>query len=139
MCQVLEKIEEQSQAIGRLTLENRTTREWFKSRLELLCESASKRDEVVGAAMKSILEQLEETSRHVGLRVIGEKMEALLNKAPVVNMLIPNQLPKATPATLPDIIPEETLPNFPDEEPSNKRPAEGPLGENSKRRKVGDP
>ena len=60
--QLLERIEELSQAIARLTAENRSTREWFKTRLELLWESTSKWDEAIGEAMKGILEHAEEMS-----------------------------------------------------------------------------
>jgi hypothetical protein len=79
---LLERIEELSQAIDRLTVENRSTREWFKTRLQLLWQSTSQRDEAIGEAMKRILEHAEEMSRHVALRETGEMLMALL-KVPV--------------------------------------------------------
>jgi hypothetical protein len=60
--QLLEKIEEQSQAIACLTAENQSTREWFETRLQLLWENTSKRDEAIGKSMKSILEHAKEMS-----------------------------------------------------------------------------
>ncbi|KAF8814961.1 hypothetical protein BYT27DRAFT_7219071 [Phlegmacium glaucopus] len=73
-----EKIEELSQTVARLTQENRTTREWFDNRLKLLWETTNTWDENIGAAMRAIFEQVEETSQHVALHETGEKLDALL-------------------------------------------------------------
>ncbi|KAF8799291.1 hypothetical protein BYT27DRAFT_7217923 [Phlegmacium glaucopus] len=73
-----EKIEQLSQTVARLTQENRTTWEWFDTHLKLLWETTNTRDENIGAAMRAIFEQVEETSRHVALRETREKLNALL-------------------------------------------------------------
>lgn len=138
---LLEKIDEQSQAIARLTAENRTTREWFKSRLELLWETSKKRDETIAAAMESIFEYSYEMSRHLALREAGEKLEVLLTGT------IPTQpIPTTVDATTSPAVPKSptpplmmtSLPEFPDDLPSNKRPGDDDLTENKKRRKIGD-
>jgi hypothetical protein len=143
--QLLEKIEEQSQAIARLTAENRSTREWFKTRLELLYESTSKRDEAIAESMKGILEHVEEMSRHIGLRQAGEKLEALLN-APTLAVPIPtlSSLPNiraATPKTTSTPkTPTQTAEPSDTAQPSNKRTAdEIHDSSETKRRKVGEP
>jgi hypothetical protein len=140
---LLEKIEDLSQAIDRLTAENRSTREWFKTRLQLLWESTSRRDEAIGKAMKGILDHAEEMSRHVGLREIGTKLEALLKVPADANpcqTLIP-PIPLTETSTLPKTTPKPTTPTaahvFPEVEQSKKREAEEELYEGNKRRKVG--
>jgi hypothetical protein len=75
---LLERIEELSQAIARLAAENRSMREWFMSRLQVLWENASQRDATTAETLKAILEHAVEMSRHVDLRNFGEKMEAFL-------------------------------------------------------------
>jgi septation ring formation regulator EzrA len=134
--QLLEKIEELSQAIDRLAAENRSTREWFMSRIELLWESTSKRDEIIGESMKHILEHAQEMSRHIGLRETGEKLEALF-KVPLAvtsSSALPVATPKATtPTPTLRATPKSTTP------PSGKRPAEEEIPGESKRRRVGEP
>jgi hypothetical protein len=143
---LLERIEELSQAIDRLTAENRSTREWFKTRLQLLWESTSRRDEAIGKAMKGILEHADEMSRQVGLREIGTKLEALLkvpadaNPCQTLIPLIPLADPSTTRPTLPKTTPKPTTPtaaHVPEVEQSNKRPAEEEVNEGTKRRKLG--
>ncbi|KAF8809992.1 hypothetical protein BYT27DRAFT_7092814 [Phlegmacium glaucopus] len=64
-CQQLEKIEELSQAITRLTAENKSTRAWFESQLKLLWDHANKHDETVRACMRKVGEQAGEMSQQV--------------------------------------------------------------------------
>lgn len=78
----LEKIEEMSQAIARLTAENRSTRVWVESRMNHMWDQIDKRDLRIGVVMKKILEHAEETSQHLGLREAAERLEGLL-KVPV--------------------------------------------------------
>lgn len=141
--ELLEKIEELSQAIARLTAENRSTREWFMTRFQLLWESASKRDEAIGESMKSFLGHAEEMSRQIGLRETGEKLEALL-KVPTPTPAIPvSTLPTVPTLPLPAsraATPKTALTPMttPTGEPSSKRSADEDLGESKKRRKVGE-
>lgn len=140
---LLERIEELSQAIARLTAENRSTREWFKTRLQLLWESTSKRDEAIGESMKSILEHAEEMSRHIGLRDTGEKLEALLKDPRTFTLIATPTLPLTLPAdptpTLAATPKATPTPTTPTDKPSSKRPADESPGESNKRRKVGEP
>ena len=143
--QLLEKIEEQSQAIVRLTAENRSTREWFKTRLELLWESSSNRDEAIAESMKAILTHAEEMSLHVGLRQAGEKLEALLKDSS--RPAVPTSTPPAVPGTLAEghaATPKTTTPKTTPTraaDSSSKRPADetSDSGSKPKRRKVGEP
>lgn len=145
--------------MARLTAENRTTREWFKSRLAQVWEMSRKRDEVIGEVMKNILENSEEMSRHLALRETGEKLEGLIccpsPTQPTQTQSIPSPItrqksptPPKSPTPLaphksPTPPPKEPsltlLPQFPfpDPEPSNKRPADE-IVENNKRRKIGE-
>ena len=130
---LLEKMEELAQALDRLTTENRSTREWFKTRLQLLWESCSRQDQAIAESMNVNLKQAEEMCLHIGLRNAGEKLEALL-KVPADT---------STSSTLP--VPTSTTPtaeaDFAMPDPPNKRPAPAdddvPLVDN-KRRKVGE-
>ena len=138
---LLEKIEELSQAIARLAAENRSTREWFMSRLQMLWESASQRDATTAEALNNILEHALEMSRHFGLRDIGEKLEALI-KVPESDVdprqtLLPfgpmtsRTLPKPT---LPKPTPKLTAVRG-EEQPKKRGATDTPEGSH-KRRKV---
>jgi hypothetical protein len=133
-------MEELSQAIERLSSENRSTREWFQTRLKLLWESASNRDEAIVAAMKNILENAIGMTQNFALREVGEKIEALLEDHPITSSAeippTPTPLPAArspskppldapTPIPVPAPTPT-TIPAFPDDETSNMRPAASP-------------
>jgi len=74
----LEKIEEMSQAIARLTAENRSIRQWVDGRIHVMWDQINRRDERIGIAMKKVLEHAEEMSRHLGLREAAEQLEGLL-------------------------------------------------------------
>jgi hypothetical protein len=130
---LLEKMEELAQALDRLTTENRSTREWFKTRLQLLWESCTRQDQAIAESMNGILKQSEEMCLHIGLRNAGEKLEALL-KVPA---------DASTSSTLPFTVPTSSTTaeaDFAMPDPPNKRPApadEVPLVDN-KRRKVGE-
>jgi len=114
-CAQLEKIEELSQAIDRITAENRSTREWFGTRLRLLWEHNAKRDEKIGVAMHGILQHAKETAQHLGLR------EALLSSParvwdaePVPNNVTSTPTPTPTPLPLTTSLPTATsTPPFP--------------------------
>jgi hypothetical protein len=123
---LLERIEDLSQDIARLTAENRSTREWFMSRIQLLWESTGQRDATIAESLKSILEHGVEMSRHFGLREFGEKLRALL-KDPL------DEDPRQTrlPFTAKTTAAPET------EAKSKKRVPEVVLESNNKRRKVG--
>ena len=138
--QQLEKMEELSQAIAQLSSENRSTREWFQTRLKLVWESASNRDEAIVEAMKNILEHAEEMTRYFALREVGEKIEALLKDHPIASAAeipptatplpaarSPSNPPVDDPSPIPDpaTTTTTTIPAFPDGETSNKRPAAG--------------
>jgi hypothetical protein len=133
---ILERIEELSQAIARLAAENRSTREWFTSRLQLLWEKADQRDVAVADALKSILDHAKEMSAHVGLREFGEKLDALtfaLNGPVDPALPIPSTLLPSSPTTSPADPGEPVSPvGVP------KRPAEDDI-ESRKRRKIGEP
>ncbi|KAF8816190.1 hypothetical protein BYT27DRAFT_7248499 [Phlegmacium glaucopus] len=62
-CQQLEKIEELSQAIARLTEENKSTRAWFESQLKLLWDHTSKHNKTVRAGMRKVREQAGDMSQ----------------------------------------------------------------------------
>jgi hypothetical protein len=131
---LLERIEEMSQAIGRLTSENRSTREWFKAQLQLLWETTSRRDEVIVDAMKGILEQAEETSRRFDLRDTGDKLMAMLSVPPADHHRSPPSLAPPIPSSS---TPTATAPDVPDGESSNKRVADDePIEPDNKRRKL---
>ncbi|KAF8798750.1 hypothetical protein BYT27DRAFT_7264614 [Phlegmacium glaucopus] len=57
-CRQDEKIKELSQTVARLTQENRTTREWFDTRVRLLWENVNRWDEKIGAAAGDKLDAL---------------------------------------------------------------------------------
>jgi hypothetical protein len=120
-CAQLEKIEELSQAIDRITAENRSTREWFGTRLRLLWEHNAKRDEKIGVAMHGILQHAKETAQHLGLREAGERVEALLSSParvwdaePVPNIVTSTPTPTPTPLPFTTSLPTATsTPPFP--------------------------
>ncbi|KAF8801178.1 hypothetical protein BYT27DRAFT_7216285 [Phlegmacium glaucopus] len=60
------------------TTDRMTTGPQVTMAYRLLWETTNTRDENIGAAMRAIFEQVEETSRHVALRETGEKLDALL-------------------------------------------------------------
>ena len=133
---LLERIEELSQAIARLTAENRSTREWFMSRLQLLWENNTQRDGTTGEALESILEHAEEMSRHIGLREFGEKLAAFLKDPPDADV-DPRQtlLPFAT--RPPPITPRPTASTAGDKRPAEVDEHEG--HKTLKRRKLAGP
>ena len=153
----LEKIEELSQAIARLTAENRSTRGWFKTRLQLLWESISDRDDAIAESMKGLLEHAEEMSRHIGLRETGDKLDALLKVPlpPPTSTLDTFFGPRSTQKKPPVLIPTplagpSTFNQSPAATPNTSTRKETPLttaekrqgdeifGE-KKRRKIGEP
>jgi hypothetical protein len=160
----MERIEEMSQAITRLTEENRASHLFFESRLKLLWENVNQRNERIGAAMRKFLEHAEETSRHLGLRDAASHLEDLL-KVPVLawnTESVPTKtIPPPTTSSiqlttiLPPFLPHServeytsptgtttglTVPEGYDGAPSsNKRSADAFPGESNKKRKIGEP
>lgn len=114
---LLEKIEDMYQAIDRLTAENRSTRVWFKDRLQSLWETTSRRDEVIARAMKGVLDQAEEMSRRIDLRDTGHKLEAMLKGLPADRRSPPFLPPNPSTSTV-----LETATEVPDSATSKKRP-----------------
>jgi hypothetical protein len=86
-CQQLEKIEELSQAVARLTAENKSTRVWLESQLKLLWDHTSRNDEMVGAARK------------VGDQAVATSSMPTTPQA-VATSSMPTTLPATTPTPL---------------------------------------
>jgi hypothetical protein len=137
---LFEKMEELTEAFACLAAENRSTREWFASRIQVLYQIIGDRDEAAVEALKSILEQAEEMTRLSHVQELGEKLEGLLLKIQDVNsppmpILSSTSTNPSPPRTMPPIV--VPVPVFPEGgESSNKRPPSEDGSESRKRRKV---
>jgi hypothetical protein len=98
-CQQLEKIEELSQAVARLTAENKSTRVWLESQLKLLWDHTSRNDEMVGAARKVGDQAVATSSMPTTLQAVATSSMPTTPQA-VATSSMPTTLPATTPTPL---------------------------------------
>ena len=133
--EMLERVEELSQELARVSAENQSTRAWFRTRLQSLWDNNDRRDEATGNALKHIVDN--SVCQHVCcLREFGEKLDLFFKDSPGRAQ---TPLALTTRLSPPRTTSPPTTPTAVLDEASKKRPAEdNDDSEAKKRRKVGE-